>query len=190
MPTFFPKMPATLAISFSVPSLARGYWLVCVVRAPPPAQACGAGLRLNGRGRPFPHELFMLLFAERLDLDIHTCRKIEFHEGIDSLRRRLENIEQPLVGANLECLARLLVHVWRPQHAVFVLHRRQRNRSRDLRPCPPGRLDNLPRRLIEDAIVVCLEADANSLFSNHVFTLLPFQLIWKERSGGKLQAAN
>jgi hypothetical protein len=27
MPTFFPRIPVTLAISFSVPSLALGYWL-------------------------------------------------------------------------------------------------------------------------------------------------------------------
>ena len=27
MPTFLPKIPATLAISFSVPSLAISYWL-------------------------------------------------------------------------------------------------------------------------------------------------------------------
>jgi hypothetical protein len=50
------------------------------------------------------NDLFVFL-AKRLNLDIHACRQIELHQRIHSLLRGLENIEQTLVGTNLELLA-------------------------------------------------------------------------------------
>src|SRR5579863_4250040 len=73
MPIFFPRIPATFAISFSVPSLASGYWLV---------------------------SFLLMLFTKRFDLHIHTSGKIELHQRIHGLLRGLENVEQALVGAN------------------------------------------------------------------------------------------
>src|SRR6185312_14253984 len=72
------------------------------------------------------------------------------------------------MGADLELLTRFLVHVRRTQHAILVFHRGQRNRARDLGPRAPRGIDDLTRGLIQDAIVVRLQPDANSLFSNHV----------------------
>src|SRR6185437_9861969 len=72
--------------------------------------------------RPAP-----LLLAKRLDLHIHARREIQFHQCIDRLLRRLENVEQALVRADFELLARLLVHMRRAQHGVTVLQRRQWN---------------------------------------------------------------
>src|SRR5690606_9408734 len=46
---------------------------------------------------------------ESLDLGIDARRQIELHQRIHRLRRRIENIHEPLVGANLELLARFLV---------------------------------------------------------------------------------
>src|SRR6266852_1142955 len=114
-----------------------------------------------------------MLFPKRLDLDVHTRRLVELHECIHRLLRGLENVEQTLVGADLELLARLLVHVRGAQDAIFVLHRGQWNWARDLCAGAPRRLDNLTRGLIQDAIVVCLQPDANSFFSNHVGFLTP-----------------
>src|SRR5271168_2580911 len=111
--------------------------------------------------------LFML-FSERLNLHIHARRQIELHQRVNRLLRRLENVEQTLVGADLKLLPRFFIHVRRTQHAVFILHRRQWNRPRDLRPGAPCRFHNLARRLVQDAVVVCLQPDSNSLFSNHV----------------------
>src|SRR5207302_218153 len=90
----------------------------------------------------------------RLDLHVHTRRQIELHQRVYRLRRRLEDVEQALMRADLELLARLLVHVRRPQHAVLVFHRGQRNRSRNLCPGAPRRLDDLTRGLVQDAVVV------------------------------------
>ena len=40
----------------------------------------------------------------QLDLDIHTRREIEPGQRLDRFRRRLDNVDQPLMGANLELL--------------------------------------------------------------------------------------
>src|SRR5271165_1127469 len=112
--------------------------------------------------------VLLMLFPERLDLHIHARRQIKLHQRVHRLLRRLENIEQPLVGADLKLLPRLLIHVRRTQHAVLVLHRGQWNRPRNLCPGAPRRFHNLARRLIQNAVVVSLQPNANSFFSNHV----------------------
>src|SRR5271155_2201937 len=109
-----------------------------------------------------------MFLAESLNLHIHTRRQIQLHQRVHRLLRRLENIEQPLMCADLKLLPRLLIHVRRPQHRVLVLHRRQRNRPRNLCPRAPRGFHNLARRLIQNAVVVSLQPDANSFFSNHV----------------------
>ncbi len=70
--------------------------------------------------------------------------------------------------ADLKLLPRLLIHMRRSQHCVLILHRGQRNRPRNLCPSAPRRFHNLARRLIQNAVVVSLQPDANSFFSNHV----------------------
>jgi hypothetical protein len=75
-----------------------------------------------------------VLPPKRLDLDVDAGRQIELHQRIDRLRRRLENVEQPLVRANLELLARFLVDVRRAQNRKFVDDGRKRNRTRNAAP--------------------------------------------------------
>src|SRR5262245_46708979 len=77
--------------------------------------------------------LVMAASFSRLDLDVDARRQIELHQGVEGLLRRLQDVEQPLVRADLELLARLLVDVRRAQHTVLVDLGRQRDRSRDLR---------------------------------------------------------
>jgi hypothetical protein len=55
-----------------------------------------------------------MVLAERLDLDVNACRQIELHQRVHGLGRRLEDVDQALVGADLELLARLLVDVRGP----------------------------------------------------------------------------
>src|ERR1700728_2288864 len=110
----------------------------------------------------------LMFLTERLDLHIHARRQIELHQRVHRLLRRLENIEQALMGADLKLLPRLLIHVRRTQHAVLIFHRGQWNRPRDLCPGTPRRLHDFAGRLIQNAIVVSLQPDANSFFSNHV----------------------
>src|SRR5436305_11023943 len=72
--------------------------------------------------------------------------------------------------ADLEGLARFLIHVRRTQHAILILDRRQRDRSRYLRSGATSSLDDLSRRLVKNAVVICLQPDAYSL-SYHLLSL-------------------
>src|SRR5580704_8532172 len=134
MPTFLPRMPVTrVAISISI-QLGFRYWLA------------GFSPFMSSLRDLVPNLLRLLMFfPERLDLHIHSSRQIELHQRVHRLLRRLENIEQTLVGADFKLLPRLLIHVRRTQHAVLVLHRGQWNRARDLRPRTLGRVDDLSR---------------------------------------------
>src|SRR6185312_7767218 len=111
---FSPKFPRLLPCCFSSyfqdPSLAFSYWL-------------GLSVVANDQW-PTTDDLLMFL-TERLNLHIHSRRKIKLHQRIHRLRRRVENVQQTLMRADLELLSRLLVHVRRTQHRELVLHRRQ-----------------------------------------------------------------
>src|SRR5581483_9962 len=110
------------------------------------------------------------LLSEGLDLDVHTRGQIELHQRIDRLLRGIEDVEQPLVRANLEGLARFLIDVRRPQHAVLVLDRRQRDRSCYLRSGAARGVHDLASGLVKNAVVISLQPDAYSL-SYHVLSL-------------------
>src|ERR1039458_1441359 len=98
----------------------------------PPGRPLGTAflfLRLGWEYCPPAARITLSSLLKRLDLDIDASRQIELHQRIHRLLGRFENIDQPLVRADLEGLARLLVHVRRTQHAILVLDRRQGNRA-------------------------------------------------------------
>jgi len=98
-----------------------------------------------------------------------------------------------VVSADLELLPRLLIHVRRTQHAIFVLHRGVATESarQFAAPVPPCRLHNLARRLIQNAVVVSLQPDANSFFSNHAsLSLTPPAFRRRKELAAELQAAS
>src|SRR5690606_4028196 len=101
-----------------------------------------------------------------LDLDVDAGRKVEPHERVDRLGRRIDDVDQPLVRAHLEVLAAVLVLVRRADDAVHVLLGRQRHRARDLGARPRHRLNDLLRGGVDDLVVVGLEPDAD-LLSRH-----------------------
>src|SRR5215510_9105215 len=101
--------------------------------------------------------------VSELDLDVDAGGEIELHQRIHRLRRRVDDIEQPLVGAHLELLAALLVDVRRAVHRELLDLGRQRDRSPHLRAGPLRRRDDLARRRVEDAVIERLEPDADIL---------------------------
>src|ERR1700710_809916 len=111
-----------------------------------------------------------------LDLDVDAGRQVEPHERVDGLRGRVDDVDEPLVGAYLEVLAAVLVLVRRPDDHVDVLLRRQRHRAGDLRARSGDRVNDLARRGVDHLVVVGLEPDAD-LLSRHssqfVLTLSP-----------------
>src|SRR5208283_3096642 len=151
MPTFLPRIPLT-AIFVSLTPLPGPEFLAPGAYATEALSCC----RL------------LMLFAERLDLDVNAGGKLELHERVHRLLRRLENVEQALMSSDFELLARFLVHVGRTQHAVLVLYCWQRNRSRNLCPCALRGVHDFARGLVENAIIVCFQPDADSFFANHV----------------------
>src|SRR5215212_1223504 len=91
MPSFFPKRPSTAMIS--APASSAEY---CV-----PSSEC-AGLLVTQHSAPSTQHL-------KLDLDIHARRQLQPHERVHRLARRLQDVDQALVRAHLELLARVLV---------------------------------------------------------------------------------
>src|SRR5450759_1469288 len=108
-----------------------------------------------------------MFLPKRLDLHVHAGGEVELHDRVHPLLGWLEDVEQALVGADLELLARLLIHVRGTQHAVLVLDRGQRNRARDLCAGASRGFHDLAGALVEHAIVVSFQPDPNSFFSNH-----------------------
>src|SRR5262249_5947276 len=141
IPTFRPMIPLTIATSCQLP-ISNSQLPGCS------AWELGTGSR----------EL-LVLFAERLDLHIHARRQIELHQRVDRLRRRLEDLDQPLVRPEVVLFAQLLDDVREAPPRPLVLPGRKRNRPRQPRARTPRRVHDLGRRLVEDAVVVRLQAD-------------------------------
>src|SRR5262249_35852260 len=114
--------------------------------------------------------------GSELDLDVDARRKIELHQRVHGLRGRIDDVEQPLVGAHLELLAALLVDVRRAVDGEFFDPGRQRNRPAHLSPGTLGRVDDLARRRIEDAVVERLEPDPD---------VLAVHVCWTTDDGGR-----
>src|ERR1700738_1017321 len=101
--------------------------------------------------------------SSKLDLDIDAGGKIEFHQGIHGLRGRVNNVEHALMSADLELFARLLIDVRRAQHGEFLDLGRQRDRTAHPRSGALRRVDDLAGRLVEHAMIVSTQPNANIL---------------------------
>jgi hypothetical protein len=99
--------------------------------------------------------------AERLDFHVHTGRQVELHQSVHRIRRRLQNVDQALVRAHLELLARLLIHVRRAKNGPPVDRGGQRNRPGHVRAGALCGLDNLARGLVENSVIVRFQTNAN-----------------------------
>src|SRR4051794_4080157 len=116
-----------------------------------------------------------LAIAVRSLLDVHVDagRQVDAHQRVDRLRGRVEDVDEPLVRAHLEVLARVLVLVRRADHAVHVLLGRQRHRADDARTGLGHRVDDAPRRGVDRLVVVGLQPDADLLSRHRCSSLLP-----------------
>src|SRR3954447_3680917 len=94
------------------------------------------------------------------DLDVHAGREVvEALERVDRLRRRLEDVDQALVGPDLEVLARILVLEGTADHAVDVLLGRQRHGPGHAGAGAGRGLHDLAGRRLDRRVVVGLEPD-------------------------------
>src|SRR3954462_1536559 len=84
---------------------------------------------------PIAAMLLVARCSSDLDLDVDSGRqRVEALERVDRLRGRLVDVDQPLVGADLEVLARVLVLEGRADHAVDVALGGQGHRPGDRGP--------------------------------------------------------
>src|ERR1700722_15290085 len=104
--------------------------------------------------------VFIPYRALELDLDVDAGGKVELHQRIDRLRRRIDDVEQAFMRAHFELLAALLVDVRRAVDREFFDLGRQRDRPAYLRAGALRRIDDLARRRIEDAVIARLEPDS------------------------------
>src|SRR5206468_1772387 len=93
----------------------------------------------------------------------HSGGKVEAHQRVHRLGRRAVDVDQPLVRAHLEVLARVLVLERAADHAVDVLLGGQGHRAGDRRAGSLRRLDDVASRLVHLVVVVALEPDADLL---------------------------
>src|SRR4051794_17919496 len=103
----------------------------------------------------------------RLNFDVDARGQIQLHERVEGLLRRLEDIEQALVGADLELLARLLVDVRSTKDRVTRDMRGERDGARDAGARALGRLDDVVGRLVEKLVIERLEANADLRGGSH-----------------------
>src|SRR6185312_14660584 len=101
-----------------------------------------------------------------LDIDVDAGRQIDAHQGVNGLRRRVEDVDQPLVSAHLEVLPRVLVLMRGPDDAIHVLFGRQRHWTHHTGAGTGDRFDDLACRGVYCLVVVGLKPDAD-LLSRH-----------------------
>src|SRR5580693_8507722 len=114
----------------------------------------------------------MSVSSSELDLDVDARGEVEPHQRVHRLRGRVEDVDQPLVRPHLEVLPRVLVLVRGADDAVHVLLGRQRHRAGHPRAGTRHGVDDLPRRAVDDLVVICLEPDAD-LLSRHLWPRCP-----------------
>src|SRR3954447_12538962 len=100
--------------------------------------------------------------SDELNLDVNARRQVvEALKRVDRLRRGLQDVDQALVRADLEMLARVLVLERRADHAVDVLLGGQGDGAGHTRAGARGRLDDLARGRLDRGGVIGLQADAD-----------------------------
>src|SRR2546422_6889207 len=102
-------------------------------------------------------------FMSALDLDAHAGREAETLEGVDDARVEVEDVDDALVRAHLELLARVLVDEGAADHGQLGDLGGKRDRAGSARVRTAGGVDDLVRRLVEHPVVIGLEPDPNLL---------------------------
>lgn len=112
--------------------------------------------------------LDMLDPSGKLDVDVNAGSKVELHKRFHRLLSGLEDVEQTVVGAALELLTGLLVHVRSTEHRPLIDCGRQGEGTPNLDSGPLGGFQNLVSRLVEKSVIVRLQADADLVASRHL----------------------
>jgi hypothetical protein len=105
-----------------------------------------------------------------LDRDIDASRQVQPGQRVYGLRCRFQDVNQALMGPDLEMFTRVFVHVGTSNHAKSADVGRQRYRSGDSRPSPFGRFHNLPGGKVQHFMVERFQYNPYFLPSYHMPT--------------------
>src|SRR4051812_44198058 len=112
------------------------------------------------------------------DLDVDAGGQVvEALERVDRLRRRLMDVDQPLVGADLKVLARVLVLERAADDAVHVLLGRERDGTGHGRAGALSRLDDLAGSLLNGRRLVSLEPDPDFVLCESCHLRSPLSVV-------------
>src|SRR4051794_19539602 len=104
----------------------------------------------------------------KLDLDVYARGHVEAHQRVNGLGGGLQDVDEPLVGAHLELLPRVLINEGAADNRETFDPRRQRDGAGHNRPRPLCRFDDLLRRLIENFVVERFESDPDALLCHRL----------------------
>jgi len=100
------------------------------------------------------------------DGDVHAGGQIELLQFIHGLGGRIEDVNQPLVGALFESFLRFLVAMRRALDGEALDPGGERDGPGDARAGAFDGVGDFTRRLVYDALVISLESNANALGSH------------------------
>ncbi len=104
--------------------------------------------------------------ALNLDGDIHARRQVELLQFVHRFGGRLDDIDEPFVGALFERFLRLLVRVRRPLDGEPFDAGWQRDGTGDTGAGALDGVGDVAGGLVDDAMVKGLQSDANALSSH------------------------
>jgi hypothetical protein len=102
------------------------------------------------------------------DFYVHATGQFQLHQSIYCFRRSREDVYEALVGAKLELLPALLIHVGRAQHGELLFLGRQRNRAANDGTGGLHSFHDFLGRFVYEVVVVGLQLNANFLI-HYVF---------------------
>lgn len=99
----------------------------------------------------------------RFDFDIDPRRQVQVGQRIHRFRRRIDDVDQPFVGAHLVLLAGVLVGEGRTNNGVTATFGRQRHRTFNRSAGTDRSIDNRFGRLVDDLVIVGADFDPQTL---------------------------
>ena len=119
------------------------------------------------------------LAAGGFDFDVYASRQAQLVQGFDRASGRLQDINNPFVGANLELVTRLLIYKGSGKNRVAFDARWQWNRAMNLRVGPLGRFDDLGGTLVQNRMVIRFHTNSDNFFRTcgHVVSTFDFTTI-------------
>ena len=98
-----------------------------------------------------------------LDFDVNSSRQTKIHQRINRLRSRLGDVDQTLVGTHFKSLMAVLENMRAANDSRGLAISWQRYRSSYLSTSTDRRIDDLLSRLVDNFVVIRLEADPDAL---------------------------